>query len=56
MSLTNDEKAYLKKIVKEELENFDKKKKSLFIGMSLSFLKGEHDYTHFLENLLKKLE
>jgi len=56
MMLTKDEKEYLRKIVKEELDKFEKKQSALFIGMSLNFLKGEHEYKHFLENLLKKLE
>jgi len=56
MMLTKDEKEYLRKIVKEELDKFEKKQSALFIGMSLTFLKGEHEYKHFLENLLKKLE
>jgi len=54
--LTKDEKEYLKQIVKEELSKLEKQEKSLFIGMSLNFLKGEHEYKHFLEDLLKKLE
>ena len=54
--LTKDEKDYLKTIVKEELVKLEKQKKALFIGMSLTFLKGEHEYKHFLENLVKKLE
>ena len=56
MMLTKDEKEYLRKIVKEELDKFEKKQSALFVGMSLNFLKGEHEYKHFLENLLKKLE
>ncbi len=54
--LTKDEKEYLKKIVKEELVKLEKQQKALFIGMSLNFLKGEHEYKHFLENLIEKLE
>ena len=54
--LTKDEKDYLKAVVKKELENLEKQQKALFVGMSLTFLKGEHEYKHFLENLLKKLE
>lgn len=54
--LTKDEKEYLKTIVKDELDKIEKQEKSLFIGMSLNFLKGEHEYKHFLEELIKKLE
>ena len=54
--LTKDEKEYLRKVVKAELEQFDKKQATLFIGISPNFLKGEHEYKHFLEKLLKKLE
>ncbi len=55
MSLTKNEKEYLRKVVKQELDLFDAKQKSMFVEMPLSFLKGEHEYKHFLENLLKKL-
>ena len=54
--LTKDETAYLRDIVKKELEELEKNQKALFIGMSPNFLKGEHEYKHFLETLLKKLE
>lgn len=54
--MTPDEKKYLRELVKKELEHFKKEKKTLFIAMPVQFLKGEHDYQHFLENLLKKLE
>jgi len=56
MTLTKDEKEYLKEIVKKELDKLKAEQKALFIGMSPNFLKGEHEYKHFLENLLKKLE
>lgn len=54
--LTKDDKLVLHEMVKQELERLKKKQKLLFVGMSLSFLKGEHEYKHFLEKLLKKME
>lgn len=56
MTLTNDEKGFLKKLVKQELDAFVENKKTLLWENSPSFLKGEHEYKHFLENLLRKLE
>ena len=56
MTLTKDDKMVLREMVKHELENLERKQKSLFVGMSLSFLKGEHEYKHYLEELMKKLE
>ena len=56
MTLTKDDKMVLREMVKHELVNLEKQQKSLFVGMSLSFLKGEHEYKHYLEELLKKLE
>jgi len=56
MMLTKDDKIVLREMVKHELKDLEKKQKSLFVGMSLSFLKGEHEYKHYLEKLLKKLE
>ncbi len=55
MTLTANEKKYLKAIVQKELAHFTKEQKTLFLDMPISFLKGEHDYKHFLEELLKKL-
>ncbi|MBD3304639.1 hypothetical protein GF343_05845 [Candidatus Woesearchaeota archaeon] len=56
MALTRDDKKVLREMVKHELANFEKTQKSLFVGMPLTFLKGEHEYKHYLEKLLKKLE
>ncbi|MBW3004976.1 hypothetical protein KY310_04040 [Candidatus Woesearchaeota archaeon] len=56
MTLTKDDKMVLREMVKHEIANLEKKQKSLFVGMPLSFLKGEHEYKHYLEKLLKKLE
>ena len=54
MTLTALEKKYLKSIVEKELAHFAREQKTLF-DADISFLKGEHDYKHFLEALLKKL-
>ena len=56
MMLTKDDKMVLREMVKQELDNVAKNQKRLFVGMSPSFLKGEHEYKHYLEKLLKKLE
>jgi hypothetical protein len=56
MSLTPDEKKFLKHIVQKELEHFRRDKKTMLVDLPISFLKGEHDYIHFLEELLKKLD
>ena len=55
MTLTAQEKKYLKSIVEQEVAHFERDKKTVLSDMSVSFLKGEHDYKHFLEALLKKL-
>lgn len=55
MTLTPDEKNYLKMIVQQELDHFAREQKTLFLDMPPGFLKGGHDYKHFLEQLLKKL-
>jgi hypothetical protein len=55
MTLTADEKQYLKAIVQKELEHFARDKKTMFLDLPVLFIKGEHDYKHFLEELLKKL-
>lgn len=52
--LSPQEKKYLKTIVEKELAHFAKEKKTL-MDVPVSFLKGEHDYTHFLEELIEKL-
>ncbi len=56
MTLTSDEKKFLKFVVQKELEHFRRDKKMLLVDLPVSFLKGEHDYVHFLEGLLKKLD
>jgi len=54
--LTADEKKYLQGLVKRELELFRKDEKSSARETALSFLKAEHEYGHFLERVLKKLQ
>ena len=53
---TKDETVFLKELIKRERDHFLREKKSVFIDLPLTFLKGEHTYEHFLEGLLKKLE
>ena len=53
---TKDEKEFLKELVKREHDHFVREQKSIFVDLPLTFLKGEHTYDHFLEDLLKKLE
>ncbi len=53
--LTAQDKKYLKLLVENELKHFERDKKTLILDLPVSFLKGEHDYKHFLEELLKKL-
>ena len=53
--LTAQDKKYLKLLVENELKHFKRDKKTLVLDLPVSFLKGEHDYQHFLEELLKKL-
>lgn len=54
--LTRNEKDYLANVLKGELAKFREDKKPLFLGMSMQFLKAEHEYEHFLEDLLNKLK
>jgi hypothetical protein len=56
MVLTKSDRDYLGALVQKELEHFSSEQKTLFIDVPLQFLKGEHDYRHFLEALLKKLD
>ncbi len=53
---SNDEKEFLKELVKRELEHFKKEEKTVVMSSALKFLKAEHEYGHFLENLLEKLQ
>ena len=56
MVLTKDEKTHLKELVKRELALFKKESKLSAAGAALPFLKAEHEYSHFLERLMEKLE
>jgi len=49
-------KKHLLLILGREKREFKKTKKSLFIGMSIRFLKAEHDYGHFLEKVMQSLK
>ena len=54
--LSKDEKDYLKAIVKKELARFQKEGKIASGDAAVKFLKAEHEYGHFLENLLENLK
>ncbi len=56
MTFDANEKQFLRFIVQKELEHFRRDKKTMLVDLPVSFLKGEHDYLHFLEKLLKKLD
>ncbi|MEM4253916.1 MAG: hypothetical protein QXR48_00825 [Candidatus Woesearchaeota archaeon] len=56
MMLTSEEKRFLKFVVQKELEHYKRDRKTMLVDLPLSFLKGGHDYVHFLEGLLKKLD
>ena len=53
---TKEEKEYLKKAVKKELEDFRKEESTVLTDMSPAFVKGEAEYEEFLKGILKKLE
>lgn len=53
---SNEEKEYLRDVVKRELEAFRKQEKTVALGSAVRFLKAEHEYGHFLERLLEKLK
>jgi len=54
--LTQDEKNYLKELVKRELDKFSKEGKAASYDVAVKFLKAEHEYGHFLEELMEKLK
>jgi len=54
--MSPEEKSYLKELVQKELDHFAKEQKTLYVDNPARFLKGAHDYKHFLEELLKKLQ
>ncbi len=53
---SNDENAYLKALIQRELEHFRKEEKIGDMEASVKFLKAAHEYGHFLEKLLAKLQ
>jgi len=54
--LTENEKEYLRMIVTRELEAFKKNEMTTARESSVAFLKAEHEYGHFLEQLVEKLK
>lgn len=56
MTLDAQEKKFLKALVERELKHFERDAASIPVDLPVTFLKGEHDYGHFLERLLKNLE
>ena len=53
---SNEEKEYLKIVLKRELENFKKEGKTASMDAAVGFLKAEHEYGHFLERLMEKIK
>ena len=53
---SNDEKQYLRELLKRELESFRKDQKTAAHDAAVRFLKAGHEYGHFLEKLLEKLQ
>lgn len=54
--LTPQEKKFLKELVKRELEHYVREKKTLLVDVPVSFLKAGHDYKHFLDEIIRKLD
>jgi hypothetical protein len=54
--MSEDEKEYLRNLVQKELDGVKKTGKSVVLGSTPAFLKAEHEFEHFLENLLEKLK
>ena len=53
---SNDEKEYLKALLKRELKDFRKAQKIPGdLEASVGFLKAMHEYDHFIERLLEKI-
>ncbi len=54
---SNDEKEVLRVLLKRELDNFRKAQKIPGdLEASVKFFKAAHEYGHFLEKLLEKLQ
>lgn len=56
MVLSKDEKKHLLELVKRELVLFKKEANLSAARAALPFLKAEHEYGHFLERLMEKLQ
>ena len=56
MAFTAKEKKYLKTLVQKEIRHYKKERGSLFIALPIRFIKGGHDFKHFLQGILKKLK
>jgi len=54
MVLNKNEKRYLANLVKKSLEHF-RREQSQLVDVDVSFLKAEHNFGDFLEELLEKL-
>lgn len=55
VDFTEDEKEYLRKLVKKHLETFMDEEKDIISGMKPGFLKGEKEYELFIKKVLEKL-
>ncbi len=51
-----EEKEYLRALIQRELEHFKREGRPASEDAAVRFLKAEHEYGHFLEILLKKLQ
>ena len=56
MELTQEEKDYLKHIVKTALQKFKEEESTIIVDNPPAFVAGELGFEQFLEQLLKKLE
>ena len=52
---SNDEREFLKMMVKREIDQLKKEGKTASQDAAVKFLKAEHEYAHFLDKLLAKL-
>jgi len=55
MTFTDNEKVFLKEMVKQTLEKVKKEESTIVHHEKVSFLAAEEKYEDFLERLLKKL-
>jgi len=54
--LTELDKEYLRLIVSRELKKFKEEESAVHDSEAIALLKGTHEYSHFLEQLLEKLK